>query len=154
MRDYGYDVSEYDLRTIAEDNGWFDTDNGVCMNDNGKLLGCFGIEYHHSQFNDLESLEQELSLGHRVMVSVNQYKLKGDYITDKHNEASHAIIVTNICLKDGFVKVTDPASGDVNRKYDIVDFTEAWKDSHQYMLATDNPAIFEYNPFTGTMISV
>ncbi len=154
MRDYGFDVSEQDLRAIAEKNGWFDPEEGVRMNDSGKLLGCFGINYRHSQSNDLDVLSRELRQRHRVMVNVNRHKLLGINIVDRHNEASHAIIVTEIDADEGIVRIIDPATGDVNRKYDIHNFMRAWKDSLFYMLATESAASYEYDPHSRTMIEL
>ncbi len=154
MRDYGYDVSEQDLRTIAESHGWYDVNEGVRMNDNGKLLGCFGINYRHSQFNDLDTLKKEILRRHRVMVNVNRNKLLGIITPNDKNEACHAILVTAVDENDEFVKITDPANGDVNRKHNIHNFVKAWEDSLFYMLATEYAALYEYEPLSRTMIEL
>ena len=38
LRDYGFEIAENDLCIIASENGWFVPENGVRMQDNGKLL--------------------------------------------------------------------------------------------------------------------
>lgn len=152
MRDYGIDVSESDLCRIAKENGWFDESIGVYMHDNGKLLGCFGIEYHHSQGNDFNDIIKELQQQHRVMVNLNRAKLWDLGVNDKHNEACHAVLVSEIVGNDNdYVSITDPANGNVNQKIAKKTFCEAWKDSQCYMLATETSAKYVYNSCSKSM---
>lgn len=151
LRDYGVDVSEKELRDIAAQNRWYEESVGTYMRNNGKLLGCFGIGYHHSQYNDILKLTSELNLGHRVMVNLNRAKLFGEKEKDRHHEACHAVIVTQISHEDGCVFVMDPANGDARQQHTIQAFVESWKDSNCYMLATDTKAIFQYDAKSQTM---
>ena len=152
MRDYGIDVDECNLRKIAIEQGWYAEETGVFMRDNGKLLGCFGIGYHHSQNNTIEALKNELLKRHRIMVNLSHAILTGKADEDKHHEACHAVIVTQIVDgKDGYVVVTDPAEGCANKRYRIDDFIKAWNTSNHYYLATDSSAQYEYDAETQTM---
>lgn len=141
LRDYGIDVSEDDLCRIAKENGWYDENVGVYMHDNGKLLGCFGIEYHHSQGNNLAGIAFEICSKHRVMVNVNHAKLAKK--KDPYGQACHAMIITS--LNNDTVFVTNPSTGMMNEGYSYDLFEYAWKDSNNYMLATDSNAIFVYD---------
>ena len=148
LRDYGIDVSEEDLCRIAKEEGWYDEKAGVYMHDNGKLLGCFGVDYNHSQHNNLQTILKELSLGHRIMVSINHAKLAGKQ--DIYNQASHSVVVN--AINDTTVYVTNPGSGNPNERITVDVFTAAWKDSCYYMLYTCNKATYKYDPVTKTMI--
>ncbi len=145
LRDYGIEVEEKDLREIAVHNGWYDESVGVYMRDNGKLLGCFGIEYHHSQYNNLLQIEKELAHGHRVMVNLNKAKLFGEIEKEGHHEACHAVVITQISKANGWLLVMDPAKGDARQKHSIPTFVGAWRDSNNYMLATSKPALYRYD---------
>lgn len=149
LRDYGIDVSEEDLCRIAKENGWYDEDVGVYMHDNGKLLGCFGIGYHHSQGNDIVGIESEISRTHRVMVNINHAKLAGMY--DQNAQACHAVIVSS--LDESSVYIINPSTG-INEYYSKDLFEYAWKDSDNYMLATDTKAIFKYDHNSNMMIEL
>ena len=152
LRDYGIDVSEDDLRDIALKNEWYHDGKGIFMRDNGKLLGCFGIGYHHLQHNTIEDIENELNQGHRVMVNVNADKLhEGTEVIYRHNEASHAILISMVNKESGFVFFTDPMTGNVDEPCPITWFQYAWQDSVCYMLATECPARFRYDPITQSM---
>lgn len=151
LRDYGFDIRVNDLYEIAKKNGWYHG-GGVFMHDNGKLLGCFGVEYHHLQHNTLEDIVRELQQRHQVMVNVNADKLHdGPEITFRHNEASHAVLITMVSERDGCIYFTDPMTGNIDETCPIDWFQNAWKDSSCYMLATDSPARFCYDPTTQSM---
>lgn len=146
LRDYGIDVTEEELRNIAIEHGWYDEEGGVCMSNNGKLLGCFGIEYHHSQSNTLQDIQLELSNGHRVMVNVSLAILSGQIVEDRHHEAGHAVVVTNVVGGgNGYVDIINPATGQVNQRCELIKFETAWSNSRCYMLATTAQAQFMYD---------
>lgn len=152
LRDYGIDVSENELMDIAIQYGWFNYALGMYMHDNGKLLGCFGIGYHHLQHSTVEDIAWELQQGHRVMVNVNADKLhEGPEVSFRHNEASHAVLITMVSKGDGCLFFTDPMTGNIDEPCPIEWFQNAWRDSVCYMLATDCPARFHYDPTTQSM---
>ena len=152
LRDYGFDIEENELYEIAKRNGWYHEGRGVFMHGNGKLLGCFNIGYHHLQHNTVEDIVRELQQGHRVMVNVNADKLhEGPEVAFRHNEASHAILITMVRKADGRILFTDPMTGNIDETCPIDWFQNAWKDSACYMLATDCPARFYYDPATQSM---
>ena len=115
LRDYGFEIEEKVLCEIAKGNGWYHEGGGVFMHDNGKLLGCFGIRYHHLQYNTVEDIVRELQQGHRVMVNVNADKLHdGPKVAFRHNEASHAVLITMVSRSDGCIFFTDPMTGNID----------------------------------------
>lgn len=148
LRDYGIDVSEEDLCRIAKEKGWYDEKSGVYMHDNGKLLGCFGVDYRHSQHNSLETIQKELALGHRIMVSINHAKLAGKQ--DIYNQASHSVVVN--AINEAVIYVTNPGSGNPNERITVDVFTTAWEDSCCYMLYTCSKAIYMYDFTSKTMV--
>lgn len=150
LRDYGIEVSEENLCRIAKENGWYDENVGVYMHDNGKLLGCFGVGFNHSQNNTLQTMQMELTLEHRVMVNVNHAKLAGKL--DINNQASHSVVVNSV--DDTCVYVSNPGSGNPNESYPIDMFCMAWKDSCFYLLSTMEKAIYKYEPIRKIMVKL
>lgn len=145
LRDYGFIISEDDLYEIAKDNGWFLETEGVYMRDNGKLLGCFGVEYHHSQYNTIESVVQELKMYHKVMVNINSYKIRVDNMSLINGIVPHAVLLEHVDVYGKVVYITDPGTGNMCEPVPMVMFENAWHDSFCYMLATDNPAKYYYD---------
>lgn len=147
---YGINISEEELCRIATSNGWYDKNAGVRMCNNGKLLGCFGIEYRHSQKNRIEDIISEKKRNHCVMVCLNHAKLSG--IRDEYNQAAHGVLIRSI--DDNNVCITNPSSGNVREYHPISTFRMAWKDSDFYMLNTTDKALFEYDPNEKMMIEL
>lgn len=150
LYNYGIDVKEEDLCRIAKENGWYDEEVGVYLKDNGKLIGCFGINYKHSLYNRIDHIKNERRLCHSVMVCLNHAKLMGR--PDKYNQASHAVIVNSINDKNVFI--TNPSTGVYNECYPINTFNQAWKDSEYYMLSTTQREIYQYDMDLRIMIEI
>lgn len=150
LRDYGVDVSEEDLCRIAKENGWYDENVGVYMHDNGKLLECFDIGFTHSQYNTMQTMRRELTLGHRVMVNINHAKLAGKQ--DIYNQASHSVVVN--AVDDTYVYVSNPGTGNANERFPIDVFCVAWEDSCFYMLSTAEKALYQYDSILKYMVEV
>lgn len=145
---YGIYVTEQELCDIGISNGWYDEKRGMHLRDNGKLLGCFGVEYHHSQNNKIEDIRREIDSGHCVMVSLNHSKLNGG--DDIYGQAAHAVIIRSV-EPDGVI-ITDPSTGNAARSCEAALFTEAWQDSDFYMLSTTQKATYVYDPHQKQMI--
>lgn len=141
LRDFGIDVAEERLAEIASSNGWFDPIVGMFMRDNGKLLGCFGIAYRHSQHHTVGSIILELHAGHDVMVNINRQKLYGG--ETPYRDACHSVLLTD--CDQSSICIIDPADGAANRELHISDFLRAWEDSENYMLSTTETRKFYYN---------
>lgn len=154
LRDYGIDVSEDDLCRVAKENGWYDEKVGVYMHDNGKLLGCFGVDYHHSQNNSFLDIVQELNNNHRIIVNVNNDILSGNMKTCQHNEGNHAVIVVEVLNEIDSIRIMDTSIGDACKICPKDVFCKAWDESACYMLATQKPAIYKYDSSFKTMTVV
>lgn len=167
MRDYGVDVSESDLRDIAMDNGWYTPNGGTSMTDVGNLLHIAGIDCHQSVNNTVYDLVSELSQGHRVIVGIDSGELWKKSFFGKFLEkaedylgiqgADHALIVAGVDVnpndpKDIRIILTDPGSGNLRVEYKIEDFLDAWKDSKCFMVSTEEPAPYQFDPITNREI--
>ena len=167
MRDYGIDISEHDLREIAMDNGWYTPGGGTEVQDVGNLLNIAGVSCHQSMNNTVYDLVSELSQGHRVIVGIDSGELwektafgrfaekAEDFIGIKG--ADHALIVAGVDVnpndpKDIKVILTDPGSGDLRIEYKMEDFMDAWKDSNCFMVSTEQPAPYQFDPVTNSEV--
>lgn len=164
LRNFGIDVPFEDLEKMALENGVY-TNNGTYTYDIGKILELSGIGMHQVTGTTMEDLMDELSRGHRVIVSVDADELwyndnlKGklkNWFNDVtgHQGGNHALIVAGIevntnDVKDIKVVLTDPGTGHLRIEYPVGQFVDAWKDSNCFMAATDEPAPFQYDANTG-----
>ena len=180
MRDYGVMIPQEELIQYAVENGWYspDPDKGGTPRDaTGNLLDAMGIETTRYDNASIYDVISELRAGHRVIVSVdanelwikkepNLYKrLFGELsnrLDDKMDElagvqgANHALIVAGVNVdtdnpSDMKVVLIDSGTGDVCIEYKFSAFKKAWDDSHCHMVATTEPAPFQYNYITHEM---
>lgn len=152
LLDYGIYVREADLCGIAKDNGWYNEAEGMFMCDNGKLLGCFGVDYHHRQHCSIDDMTTELSLEHRVMANVNPDKLHyAPSESFRNHIASHSVLIRGVDIKNENIFIIDPMSGNIDETCPIEWFIHAWADSLFYMLSTNTAALYCYDPMSKTM---
>lgn len=164
LRDYGIDIPFKDLEKLALEAGVY-SEHGTYPHDMGKVLEMAGVGMHRTEGNTIYDLTNELSQGHRVMVSVDADEL---WYTDKLSDrlknwfndvvgnqgGNHALIVAGVEVNqnnpfDVKVVLTDSGSGHLRIEYPWNQFYDAWKDSNCLMVATDIPAPYQYDAVTG-----
>lgn len=163
MRDYGINISQEKLISIAEEHGWYEQGEGTSIKDVGKLMEFVGVDCHQSFNNTVYDLVSELSQGHRVIVSVDSGELWTktfeEAISEKMEDwsgvqgADHALIVAGVEVNpynsyDVKVVLTDPGTGQLRVEYPLDEFMDAWKDSNCFMVSTEEPAPFQFDPIT------
>lgn len=164
LRDFGIDIPFSDLEQIALGADVY-TEDGTRTCDIGKVLQIAGVDMHQVQGSTIYDLTNELSQGHRVIVSVDANELwysdgiinkTTNWLSDVFGQqgGNHALIVAGVEVNpdipdDVKVVLTDPGSGDFRIEYPLDQFMDAWEDSNCFMAATDNPAPFQYDVHTG-----
>jgi len=164
LRDFGIDIPFKDLEKLAKDYGVY-SDEGTYTYDIGKVLQIAGVDMHQVYGTSMFELTNELSQGHRVIVSVDARELwYNDSFTDKlknwfddtfkEQGGNHALIVAGVeinpqNIEDVKVVLTDPGAGHLRIEYPLDQFMNAWKDSNCFMAATNNPAPYQYDAETG-----
>lgn len=139
IREYtGGDVTEAELRKLAEIRDWF-VETGTPVDDIGKLLEVYGIESSINYEATFQDLRKTLSDGNRTIVAVNNIALSTEWC-DGYPFAScnHAIEVIGIDESDPEdirVIVNDPGVEDGCAKSISYDnFMDAWGTSGGYMM--------------------
>jgi len=160
MRDFGIQIPKDELVEYATAHGWYHgTGTKVC--DIGNLLETCNIGTHSQHCDSVYDLINELKDGHRVIVGVDSHELWAEpgsleYKFYRHlTNADHALLVTSVNVdpdnpENSTVVLTDPGNGSI-LTYDFERFAHAWKDSNCFMMATDEPAPYQYNSETGCM---
>ena len=101
----GREIPIEELVAVAEENGWFvpgENEGTVSLNMD-KLVEYYGVENEMSFNNDIESLEEALNDGHKVIVSVDSGQIwKGEEndIFSPETTADHAVEVIGIDRTD------------------------------------------------------
>lgn len=152
--------SEAQLTYVATANGWLN--KGTSPDDLGRLLDYYGVDSHHG--NGIESMVEELSKGHKVVVGVDADELwhQDNFVINDLKDvlggeaANHAIVIKGIKFDehgDPLVVVNDPGIHDgAGMEYSLDTFVNAFEDSDFHYVATDtappdlgNDAVFGLN---------
>lgn len=167
LRNFGIDIPFENLEAIAKEyTRYYDcSDGGTPKYEIGKVMELLGVPVHQAEGNSVNDLARELSQGHNIIVAVDADELwHNGTISEKlynslkdhvmPHEANHALIVAGIEVNpndttDIKIVLTDPGSGDLHIEYPADQFIDAWKDGNFFMVATDNPAPYQYDAETG-----
>lgn len=101
----GREIPIEELVAVAEENGWFvpgENEGTVSLNMD-KLVEYYGVENEMSFNNDIESLEEALNDGHKVIVSVDSGQIwqgEENDIFSPETTADHAVEVIGIDRTD------------------------------------------------------
>lgn len=160
LRDYGIQIPKEELTAYATEQGWYHG-KGTKTRDVGNLLETCNIETHSQHCDTVYDLINELKEGHRVIVAVDSHELWAEPGSKEYEfyrnltHADHALIVTSVNIdpnnpENSTVVLTDPGNGSI-MEYEFEKFAHSWKDSNYFMMATDEPAPYQYNAETGCM---
>lgn len=160
MRDYGIQIPKDELVEYATEQGWYHG-TGTKQIDVGNLLETCNIGTHSQHCDSVYDLINELKDGHRVIVGVDSHELWAESGSEEYEfyknltNADHALIVTSVNVdpnnpENSTVVLTDPGNGSI-MTYDFEKFAHSWKDSNYFMMATDEPAPYQYNAETECM---
>lgn len=150
IRQYtGLDAPEKFFVDEARSHGWYEDGRGTDPADIGKLLELHGIPVHRYMDANPWQLAVELGQGHKVIIGVDSDELwrGGRLLRDigrvlDFGTADHAVVVSGIDTSDPerpSVIISDPATGEAAASYPMAQFISAWKDSHFFMVATQQP---------------
>lgn len=159
LRDFGIQIPQEDLKNYATEMGWYD--EGTPEEAIGNLLETCNISTHTAHCDSIYDLINELKDGHRVIVTLDADEIWAEPDSLEYQfyklikDPNHALIVTSISVdpdnpENSKVTLTDPGSGSI-LEYDMERFSHAWGDSDCYMMATDEPAPYQYNAETKQM---
>jgi hypothetical protein len=133
----------------AKANHWYHEGAGTSMQNVGKLLEFHSIPVHRYAQANILNLTAELAQGHKVIIGVEADDLWRQHpmLTEiRHlfgfSAADHAVVVSGIDTSDPNhykVIVSDPGTGEAAARYPMDQFITAWKESHFYMVATQDP---------------
>jgi len=150
LRQYtGTELPEKFFVDEARAHGWYHEGHGTSPADVGKLLELHGVPVHRYVDASPWHLAAELGQGHKVIIGVDSDSLWQQHPIQtelRHllgfGAADHAIVVSGIDTSDPDhtkVIVSDPGTGEAAARYPMEQFLDAWKDSHFYMVATQEP---------------
>ena len=136
----GQHLSEQELCTLAEENGWFDPESGTSPKDVGNLLELYGIDTQVNYEGSISDIKNTLDQGGRVIVGVDSMVLWvdgfGNYPICGTDHAIEIIDIDDSDPLDVRVIINDSGSGNgCGRSVPYLDFMEAWTPSGGFMVS-------------------
>jgi hypothetical protein len=112
--------------------------DGTSPQDMVVLLGKYGIQSDLTTGNTMQTLEQDLAGGHKVIAGLNAETI-WDYPPGKgqRTQADHAVVVTGVDTRTDVVHLND--SGTPNGRDEqipLATFTQAWQTSDDVLIVT------------------
>lgn len=154
LNDFGIDVSEFDLRNMAEEMGIYTHDGGTPLSEVGELLEKHGIKLNSQRFDfSVEDLIEAKNSGEKIIIGLDAAEIWGDpgILDNKLEEitgglidipsAGHAVEFKGI-VEDVYgniqVVLDDPGRPDgQNFTVPFEDFLDAWEDFGNFAVITD-----------------
>ena len=133
-------VTEEQLCTIAEANGWFDPEQGTALEHVDNLLELFGVDSHMNYEGTLSDLKQTLDQGGRAIVAVDSMVLwtegTGNYPVYGADHAIEVVGIDDSNPADVKVIINDSGIGDdCGKAVPLQEFMEAWLPSGGFMVS-------------------
>jgi hypothetical protein len=124
--------------------------NGTSFMDVGQLLAHYGIAAKWTDATDdapkgipatMESMEQLLGAGHKVIVSLNAEMIWHEPITTKDEQgrphSDHGVVVTGVDTARGVVHLNDSGNPDGrDEQIPMALFVKSWATGHNFMVFT------------------
>ena len=134
------DLTEEQLCTLAEANGWFDPEEGTPLSDTGNLLEAFGIDTHVNYEGSIQEIKKTLDQGGRVIVAVDSMALwvdgYGNYPIYGADHAVQVIGIDDSNPQDVRVIINDSGiENGCGRSVPYLEFMESWMPSGGFMVS-------------------
>jgi Peptidase_C39 like family len=110
--------------------------DGTSPEDMVMLLQKYGVQSQLTTGNNMQTLEQDLASGHKVIAAVNAETI-WNYAASQgqRTQADHAVVVTGVDTRDGVVHLND--SGTPNGRDEqipMATFTQAWSTGNNLLI--------------------
>ncbi|MFW6020303.1 MAG: C39 family peptidase [Bacteroidales bacterium] len=141
------DLTEDQLVDMAIEKGYYSPGGGTLPFDVGNIIEDFGIPVEKTDGNTFEDLIDKLSNNQKVIVGLDASEIWDNSIDRQLEDlfgmptANHAVQVIGYNSEDQTVILNDPGIPE-GKGFEVAlsDFTQAWADSHNFMVATVDPA--------------
>ena len=146
----GYDVRRKTLLDEAYNNKWL-KEKGMPIYHIGRLLEKYklSVARKYNQYT-IQDIAECLAHGYKLIAVVNAQKLLCNagcpQLDPERKEPNHAVVILSLSIEKGSVTLFDPQTGNNQDEYSLDSFMDAWSDSQNFLVVTNTPEKFEYDP--------
>jgi hypothetical protein len=148
LRALGIDVSDKELESEAEEEGWLKSDGTPlhCIGLLSERHGLFAARRYNCSFEDLI---RAVTKRNYVIAIIDSTELNQTLAEAQRNDLengeipNHAVVIQSVDLKNKTVTIFDPASNISSSNYPIDIFQDAWDDSANYTVILSNQSNYD-----------
>lgn len=144
LHQFGIEVTHKSLLDTAYKNCWL-KDKGMPLYNIGRLLEKNNLSVSRRYNSTIEEIERLLSAGNQLIAVVDD-SLLGDVLSAESQHPNHAVAISSISIEEDEIVLFNPNTEEELTKYPITLFTEAWRQSNNYLVVVNTTDKFIYDP--------
>lgn len=144
LHQFGIEVTHKSLLDTAYKNCWL-KDKGMPLYNIGRLLEKNNLSVSRRYNSSIEEVNRLLSAGNQLIAVVDD-SLLGDALSSENQHPNHAVAISSISIEEDEILLFNPNTEEELTKYPITLFTEAWRQSNNYLVVINTTDRFIYEP--------
>lgn len=144
LHQFGIEATHKSLLDTAYKNYWL-RDKGMPLYNIGRLLEKNNLSVSRRYNSSIGEVARLLSAGNQLIAVVAD-SLLGHAQSSEGQHPNHAVAISSLSVETGEIILFNPNTDEELTKYSITSFTEAWKQSNNYLVVINTSDKFIYEP--------
>ena len=144
LHQFGIEVTHKSLLDTAYKNCWL-RDKGMPLYNIGRLLEKNNLSVSRRYNSTIEEIERLLSAGNQLIAVVDD-SLLGGVLSAESQHPNHAVAISSISTETDGITLFNPNTDEELTRYSITSFSEAWRQSNNYLVVVNTTDKFIYDP--------
>lgn len=144
LHQFGIEATHKSLFDTAYKNYWL-RDKGMPLYNIGRLLEKNNLSVSRRYNSSIGEVARLLSAGNQLIAVVAD-SLLGHAQSSEGQHPNHAVAISSLSVETDEIILFNPNTDEELTKYSITSFTEAWKQSNNYLVVINTSDKFIYEP--------
>lgn len=144
LHQFGIEVTHKSLLDMAYKNCWL-KDKGMPLYNIGRLLEKNNLSVSRRYNSTIEEIDRLLSAGNQLIAVVDD-SLLGGVLSAESQHPNHAVAISSISTETDEITLFNPNTDEELTRYLITSFSEAWRQSNNYLVVVNTTDKFIYDP--------
>ena len=144
LHQFGIEATHKSLLDTAYKNYWL-RDKGMPLYNIGRLLEKNNLSVSRRYNSSIGEVARLLSAGNQLIAVVAD-SLLGHAQSSEGQHPNHAVAISSLSVETDEIILFNPNTDEELTKYSITSFTEAWKQSNNYLVVINTSDKFIYEP--------
>ena len=144
LHQFGIEVTHKSLLDMAYKNCWL-RDKGMPLYNIGRLLEKNNLSVSRRYNSTIEEIDRLLSAGNQLIAVVDD-SLLGGVLSAESQHPNHAVAISSISTETDGITLFNPNTDEELTRYSITSFSEAWRQSNNYLVVVNTTDKFIYDP--------